>query len=354
MGDVLLVLADAGLHDDLARCSAAAGYTMVVGDAARCRHQWLRAAAVAADGQALDALTGIGLPSRDGLFAVGAVGVDGGLWRSGLLLGADGGFVLRTRKTRWSRRCPGARAPAASCRGRGGHVPGTAGPAPAHWPRRWRWWLPRQRGYCCSTSIRGEPEPIYCSGWRPEPGLRWSDVKGETGAIGGTALRAAVPRSRGVGVLTGSHGDAGPLRTETVMAVLNAARGAGDVVVADLGREPGPVTEGVAVSSSVDLTVVVTTATVPAVAATRRTVARMLRDREPLLLVRGPSPSGLRAEQVAASVGLPLLYGYRPDPGLPARCEAGGLTMRRRSPLARAAGAVCDRVLGQRTSGDRR
>ena len=59
MGDVLLVLADAGLHDDLARCSAAAGYTMVVGDTARCRHQWLRATAVAADGQALDALTGI-------------------------------------------------------------------------------------------------------------------------------------------------------------------------------------------------------------------------------------------------------------------------------------------------------
>ncbi|MGB6040359.1 MAG: hypothetical protein WBG39_10980, partial [Gordonia sp. (in: high G+C Gram-positive bacteria)] len=92
MSDALLVLSGEELLDDLARCSAAAGYTMVVADPARCRHQWLRASAVVADRAALEVLGHIELPNRPGLFAVGTAGDDGELWRAGLSLGAAGGF----------------------------------------------------------------------------------------------------------------------------------------------------------------------------------------------------------------------------------------------------------------------
>ncbi|ALG83512.1 septum site-determining protein Ssd [Gordonia phthalatica] len=342
MSDVLLVLAGDEFHDDLARCSAAAGYTMVVGDAARCRHQWLRAAAVVADAAALHVLRDLGLPRRTGLFAVAPPGDDGVPWRAGLVLGADGGFVLPDEegalvaaltRVREPRRHPAGAL--AVIGGHGGAGASTLAAAVALVAAR------SSPTLLMDVDQAGAGADLLL-GVEAESGLRWPDVNGETGAIGGAALRAAVPRTRGVGVLCGARGDPSPLRPETVLAVLDASRGAGDVVIADVGREPGPVAAGIV--DSVDLIVVVTTATVPAVAATRRTVARMLDGREPVLLVRGPSPSGLRGRQVADAVGLPLLGQYRPEGGLAARCESGGLTVRRFSPLTRIAETVCARV----------
>lgn len=342
MNDVLLVLAGEQFHDDLARCSAAAGYTIVVGDAARCRHQWMRAAAVVADSTALDILREIGLPRRAGLFAVAPPDGDGVPWRSGLALGADGGFVLPDEegglvaaltRVREPRRHPAGAV--AVIGGHGGAGASTLAAATALVAARVSPVL------LLDVDQAGAGADLLL-GVESATGLRWPDVNGETGAIGGAALRAAVPRSRGVGVLCCARDDPSPLRPETVLAVLDAGRGSGDVVVADVGREPGAVAAGVV--DSVDLTVVVTTATVPAVAATRRTVARMLDGREPMLLVRGPSPSGLRPQQVADAVGLPLLGHCRPDGGLTARCESGGLVMRRFSPLTRAAQTVCERI----------
>jgi hypothetical protein len=57
------------------------------------------------------------------------------------------------------------------------------------------------------------------------------------------------------------------------------------------------------------------------------------------LVVRGPSPGGLRAEEVAEIVGLPLLVSMKPDPRLAEQLEHGGLRLGRRSALA--AGARC-------------
>jgi hypothetical protein len=55
------------------------------------------------------------------------------------------------------------------------------------------------------------------------------------------------------------------------------------------------------------------------------------------LVVRGPAPGGLRAAEVAASVGLPLLAAMRPQPGVAEALERGGLRIARRTPLATAA-----------------
>ena len=58
------------------------------------------------------------------------------------------------------------------------------------------------------------------------------------------------------------------------------------------------------------------------------------------LVVRGPSPGGLRATEVADITGLPLLASMRAQPQLAERLERGGLRMGRRSPLASAAAEV--------------
>jgi hypothetical protein len=58
------------------------------------------------------------------------------------------------------------------------------------------------------------------------------------------------------------------------------------------------------------------------------------------LVVRGPAPGGLRADEVAAIAGVPLLASMRPHPRLAEQLEHGGLRLARRSALAVAARRV--------------
>ena len=71
------------------------------------------------------------------------------------------------------------------------------------------------------------------------------------------------------------------------------------------------------------------------------------------LVVRGPSPGGLRSADVARIVGLPLLAAMRPQPGLAEAVERGGLRMRHRSPLADRGAASARRCLAQHPVGGR-
>jgi hypothetical protein len=57
-------------------------------------------------------------------------------------------------------------------------------------------------------------------------------------------------------------------------------------------------------------------------------------------VVRGPSPGGLRAAEVADIVSLPLLASMKAEPQLAEQLERGGLRLRRRSALAAAARQV--------------
>ena len=71
------------------------------------------------------------------------------------------------------------------------------------------------------------------------------------------------------------------------------------------------------------------------------------------LVVRGPSPAGLRSADVARIVDLPLLAAMRPQPSLAEMLERGGLRVGHRSPLATAARRVLS-VLAQHPSADAR
>jgi secretion/DNA translocation related CpaE-like protein len=176
---------------------------------------------------------------------------------------------------------------------------------------------------------------LGCEG---ETGLRWPDLTLQGGRLSYTALRDALPQRHGVSVLsggrTGSDIDAVPLG-----AVIDAGSRGGTTVICDLPRRSTDAVE--TVLDAADLVVVVAPADVRSCAAAAA-IAPWVSAGNPNagVVVRGPSPGGLRSVDVAEIVGLPLLARMRSQPGVADDLERGGLRLRRRSPLAAAARRV--------------
>ena len=171
-----------------------------------------------------------------------------------------------------------------------------------------------------------------------ETGLRWPDLAVQGGRLSYPALREALPQRRGVSVLsgsrTGSDIDAAPLG-----AVIDAGSRGGATVICDLPRRSTGAVE--TVLDAADLVVVMAPADVRSCAATAA-IAPWVSAVNPNagVVVRGPSPGGLRSADVATIVGLPLLAAMRAQPGVADALERGGLRLRHRSPLAAAARRV--------------
>jgi secretion/DNA translocation related CpaE-like protein len=176
-------------------------------------------------------------------------------------------------------------------------------------------------------------------GAEEEKGMRWPDMQLSAGRVAASSLHMSLPaRRRGnaqLTLLSGARKGEGPA-PDAVAAVIEAGRRAGEVVVCDLPRQ----LEASAWSAidRADLAVIVTPAEVRA-AVTAKQLARELSDRgaSPQLVVRGPSPGGLRADEIAASAGIPLLATMRPEPHLAQSLERGRFHPRPRGPLTQAA-----------------
>jgi secretion/DNA translocation related CpaE-like protein len=169
------------------------------------------------------------------------------------------------------------------------------------------------------------------------PGLRWPDLALQGGRLNWSAVRDALPRHRGISLLSGTRRgyelDAGPVD------VVDAGRRGGVTVVCDLPRRLTDAAQ--AALHAADLVVVVSPCDVRACAATAA-MAPVLATINPNagLVVRGPSPGGLRAAEVADIAGLPLLASMKAQPQLAEQVEHGGLRLGRRSALAVAARRV--------------
>ncbi|MDN5861682.1 MAG: CpaE-like family protein [Pseudonocardia sp.] len=176
-------------------------------------------------------------------------------------------------------------------------------------------------------------------------GLRWSQIGVNGGRIPATALHAALPAPRiggsgdgRLGVLSCERATNGPA-PGAVVAVLEAGRRAGETVVCDIPRYPTDA--ALAALSTADVTIVVVPADLRSCAAAAR-IAELLAERgiPAGVVVRGPSPGGVDADQVAASLGLPLLTTMRPEPRLARRLELGRVPGVGAGPLHRAARPV--------------
>jgi secretion/DNA translocation related CpaE-like protein len=170
------------------------------------------------------------------------------------------------------------------------------------------------------------------------PGVRWPDLALQGGRLNWSAVREALPRHRGISMLSGTRRGY-ELDPGAVEAVVDSGRRGGVTVVCDVPRR---LTDAAQIAlETADLVVVVSPCDVRACAATA-TVVSVLAGINPNigLVVRGPSPGGLRAEEVAAIADAPLLASMKPYPRLAEQLEHGGLRLRRRSALAAAARRV--------------
>lgn len=339
---VLASLTDATLRDELDRVAAAVGVRVahIGGRTAVSRKAWSAAAAVVLDEAAAQRCGQATLPRRTHVSVLTSGEATAGTWAAAIAVGAQHVLRMPEQEQELVRELAEA---AESTRGDklGGTVAaviGGCGGAGASL-------LSVALAQAAAEALLVDLDPWgggldLLVGGEATPGLRWPDLALQGGRLTWSAVRDALPRQQGVSWLSGTRRGR-ELEAAPVEAVLDAGRRGGVTVVCDLARRLTDAAH--AALDSADLVVLVTPCNVRACAATA-TIAPVLAAINPNLglVVRGPSPGGLRAAEVADIAGVPLLASMRFQPRLAEQLEHGGLRSRPRSALAGAA----RRVLG--------
>lgn len=328
------------LRDEIDRVAAAVGVRVVHagGRGSVSRKSWVAAAAVVLDQTAAERCGRAALPRRTHVSVLTSTEADASAWASAVAVGAErvlrmpqqehdliGELAEAGESAREDRRRGEAVAVIGGCGGAGASLLAAA--------------LAQTAGDALLLDLDPWGGGIdLLVGGESVPGLRWPDLALEGGRLNWSAIREALPRHRGVSVLSGTRRgyevEPGP-----AAAMVDAGRRGGVTVVCDLPRR---LTEATHVAlDSADLVVLVSRCDVRACAAAAAFVPVLTAINPNLgLVVRGPAPAGLRAAEVAGIAGAPLLASMRAEPGLAERLEHGGLRLGRRSALAAAARSV--------------
>jgi secretion/DNA translocation related CpaE-like protein len=175
------------------------------------------------------------------------------------------------------------------------------------------------------------------------PGTRWPDLVGARRSADVAALAESLPTVHGLRVLAVGRHDT-RLEVDAMAPVLTAVRMLPGPVVVDLPSRLDAAAE-IAVTACTSLVVVVRAEVrAAAAAAVLAEVARQL-THDVCLVVRRAPHSQLRAADVAAAVGLPLVATYESDPALAAAADDGRLTqLRRPGAIAAVADEILDRL----------
>lgn len=178
-------------------------------------------------------------------------------------------------------------------------------------------------------------------GWEDDNGVRWPELADTSGRVDAGALVGALPGRGDLALLSFDRRELAGAPPEAMTAVLDAGRTTRALVVVDLPRQLDPAS--VVALQTADHGLLVVPAEVRAVtAAAKVAAAAVVHCRELRLVVRGPSPGRLTAEEISRSLELPLAGALRPELGLPAALE-GGMppTATGRGPLA----VLCRRLV---------
>ncbi|MFG1605544.1 septum site-determining protein Ssd [Actinoplanes sp. NPDC049265] len=321
----LVVTADPRLLDDLLRLAAAGGTEVEVAtDPVAARPRYSAASIVMIGADQLQPCLRAHLPRRRRVVVVGPHGMPPETWTHAQLLGAEHGAALPAAEP-WvvdrfaaprSDEPPGARVLAVigGCGGAGASILATA--------------LAVTGVRCGRRALLVDADPLgggldLALGWEHEPGLRWSALAGADGPVDPPALMRALPSQGDLVLLSFTQDDAlVQVPAEAMAAALDAARRGRDLVVVDLPRH---LDDAAALAlDAADQTLLVVPAEVRAAAAARR-VRSMVGHHcdDQAAVVRGPAPGGLRPEDVAQAVGLPLAGALDPEPAMCAALERG-------------------------------
>jgi len=344
MTGVLAVLTDSELLNELDRVAAAVGVRIVragVGSSVS-RRTWSAAAAVVLDQAAAVRCGESALPRRGHVSVLTAAEPTTATWAAGIAVGARHVLRLPAQERELIQEL-GEAAESARDQGPRGEVVAVIGGCGGAGASLLAVALAYSAAYSVAEALLVDLDPWgggvdLLVGGETAPGLRWPDLALQGGRLNWSAVREALPRHREITLLSGTRRgyelDAAP-----VDAVVDAGRRGGAIVVCDLPRRLTDATQ--AALDTADLVVLVSPCDVRACAATG-SIAPVLATINPNLglVVRGPSPGGLRAAEVADIVSLPLLASMKAEPQLAEQLERGGLRLRRRSALAAAARQV--------------
>ena len=338
MTQPLILSQDALLTDELLRLAAAAGVRPeVAGDAGGALRSWLAAPVVLVGLDQAAALERLAPPRRHGvhLLTTGSPGPE--VYRLALALGAEGVLELPAAET-WLVQALTDLVDTSRARGLTLGVVGGCGGAGASV-------LAVALGQIAARSapalvIDADPRgpgldrPV---GLEAVQGVRWQALQQTSGRLSARSLRDAVPRRDGLGVLTWGCATVAPFSAASVREALSAGQRGHDTVVLDLPRADDALTEELV--SRCDQLVIVTTATVLAVAATARLCGRLPSFAQRVVVRgRGVSPS-----DIAVATGIPEVVCMAPQRGLDEAVDLGlGPVRGRRGPLARTAAALLD------------
>lgn len=338
---VLALIADLGLRADVDRVTAAAGLPVVHTSEPSTRKVWSGAVAVLLDSPAARRCAERALPRRDHVVLVTAAPPQAGDWEAAIAAGAQLVVTLPAQDSELMADLTAAAEAALEDDQRGAVVAVVAGRGGA--------------GASVFATALAKTAPdgallVDADPWgggidlvlgsEAEAGLRWPDLDLQGGRLTYAALRDALPRHGEVSVLSCSR-TGGEVGATPLGAVIDAGSRGGATVICDVPRRATAAAE--TALAAADLVALVAPADVRSCAAAAA-VAAWVSTLNPNagVVVRGPSPGGLGAAEVARMVGLPLLAAMRPQSGLTEALERGGLRLGRRSPLTDAA----HRVLG--------
>ncbi|MGO4445402.1 septum site-determining protein Ssd [Mycobacterium sp. 2YAF39] len=336
----LVLIGDAELRDDVDRISAAAGVHVVHAAEPSGRKVWTGAVAVLLDRDAAHRCAQRALPRRGGVFLVSQAQPGPADFQAAIAVGAQQVLTLPAQDAELMAELSEAAEAAMQDGPRGAVVAVIAGRGGAGASIF-------AAALAQTASDAGDALLIDADPWsggidlllgiEADSGLRWPDLMLQGGRLNYTALRDALPRYRGVSVLSGGRG--GDIDATPLGAVVDAGSRGGATVVCDVPRRSTAAAE--TALESADLVLVLAPADVRSCAAAEG-VARWVSTVNPNagVVVRGPAPGGLRPADVSEIVGLPLLASMRPQAGIAESLERGGLRLRRRSPLAGAARRV--------------
>ncbi|WP_096291413.1 septum site-determining protein Ssd [Mycobacterium ahvazicum] len=333
------MLTDPILRDELDRVAAAVGVRVVhAGGAAGGRKTWSAAAAGGLDAAGADRCRRAGLPRRTHVSVLCAAEPATATWSAAIGVGAAHVLSMPAQEHELIRELAESAESIRDDELRG-HVIGVIGGCGGAGASLFAAALAR----IANDALLVDLDPWgggldLLLGGESAPGLRWPDLALHGGRLSWPAVRDALPRLQGISLLSGTRRDheldAGP-----VDAVIDAGRRGGVTVVCDLPRRLTDATR--TALDAADLVVVVSPCDVRSCAATAAMTPVLATINPNLgLVVRGPSPGGLRAAEVADICGLPLLASTKAQPQLAEQLEHGGLRLGRRSALTAAARRV--------------
>ncbi len=336
---MLAVLTDANLRDELDRVAAAVGVRVVhVGVSAVGRKIWSAAAAVVLDAAAAERCARAGMPRRGHVSVLSTAEPAPASWAAAVAVGAHHVLSLPGQEHELIRELAES---AESIRDAGlrGDVVAVIGGCGGAGASLFAAALARVATEVLLVDLDpwGGGADLLLGG-ETTPGLRWPDLALQGGRLNWSAVRDALPRLGGISLLSGTRRGY-ELDARPVDAVIDAGRRGGVTVVCDLPRRLTNATQ--AALDAADLVVAVSPCDVRACAATAAMTPVLATINPNLgLVVRGPSPGGLRAAEVADITGLPLLASMRAQPQLAEQLQHGGLRLGRRSALTAAARRV--------------